>query len=268
MLTLGGVLSILVSGSLVGLVLGLVGGGGSILAVPLLVYFVGVHSPHQAIGTSSVAVAVSAAINLALHAREGTVKWRCAALFAAAGVLGAWGGATLGKSLDGQKLLALFGALMVLVGVLVLRRPRQREQPEVRLDLSSASVLAPRLLLAGFLAGLLAGFFGIGGGFLIVPALLAATNMPMIAAIGSSLVAVCAFGVTTAVSYASSGLVDWSIAGLFILGGLAGGAVGTRAAVGLSHRRYLLSVSFAALVIAIGLYVIARGWHAIVSFMP
>jgi len=71
----------------------------------------------------------------------------------------------------------------VLVGVLVLRRPRQREQPEVRLDLSSASVLAPRLLLAGFLAGLLAGFFGIGGGFLIVPALLAATNMPMIAAI-------------------------------------------------------------------------------------
>ena len=265
MLTLDSVISILVSGSLVGLVLGLVGGGGSILAVPLLVYFVGVHSPHEAIGTSSVAVAVSAAMNLAMHAREGNVKWRCAALFAAAGVLGAWGGATLGKALEGQKLLALFGAIMVLVGILALRRPRQREQPEVRLDLNSVRVLAPRLLVAGFLAGALAGFFGIGGGFLIVPALVAATHMPLIAAIGSSLVAVCAFGVTTAASYASSGLVDWPIAGLFVLGGLAGGAVGTRVAVGLSHRQRVLSVSFAVLVIGVGVYVIARGWHAIAT---
>ncbi len=260
-LTFSAVISIVVSGVVVGLVLGLVGGGGSILAVPLLVYFVGIHSPHVAIGTS--AVAVSAAINLTFHARQGAVKWRCAVLFALTGVLGAWGGAALGKALEGQKLLVLFGAIMILVGLLMLRKPREQEKPEVRLDMRSARVLAPRLLLAGAVAGLLAGFFGIGGGFLIVPAIVAATHMPLIAAIGSSLVAVCAFGVTTALSYASSGLVDWPVAGLFIAGGLAGGAAGTRLAVSLSHRRRLLSITFAALVIAVGLYVVARGWHAL-----
>jgi uncharacterized membrane protein YfcA len=77
------------SGVLVGFSLGLVGGGGSILAVPLLIYLVGVPSAHVAIGTSALAVAVNAAANLAQHARRGVVKWRCASVFVAAGVLGA-----------------------------------------------------------------------------------------------------------------------------------------------------------------------------------
>ena len=80
------------SGSIVGLVLGLVGGGGSILAVPLLVYVVGVSSPHVAIGTSALAVSVSALGNVGAHWRAGNVKWRCAAVFAGAGVLGAAAG--------------------------------------------------------------------------------------------------------------------------------------------------------------------------------
>src|SRR5258708_16017701 len=107
MLGLAGVLAIL-SGSLVGFSLGLVGGGGSILAVPLLVYAVGVPSPHVAIGTSAVAVAASAAVNLAGHARAGHVKWPCALVFAAAGVAGAALGSQLGKTIEGQKLLAVF----------------------------------------------------------------------------------------------------------------------------------------------------------------
>ncbi len=81
------------SGSIVGFTLGLVGGGGSIMAVPLLVYVVGVASPHLAIGTSAVAVAVSAAANLIGHARAHTVKWNCAIVFALAGIAGAAGGA-------------------------------------------------------------------------------------------------------------------------------------------------------------------------------
>ena len=87
------------SGGLVGFVLGLVGGGGSILAVPLLVYLVGVPSPHVAIGTSAVAVALSAAANLIGHARAGNVKWRCALVFAAAGIIGAGIGAGIGRRL-------------------------------------------------------------------------------------------------------------------------------------------------------------------------
>lgn len=104
--------SAVLSGGLVGFVLGLIGGGGSILAVPLLIYVVGVASPHIAIGTSAVAVAAAAALNLIYHARAATVRWPCAAAFSAAGVIGAAFGARLGLSFDGQKLLALFGAPM------------------------------------------------------------------------------------------------------------------------------------------------------------
>ena len=95
-------LSAALSGGVVGIVLGLVGGGGSILVVPLLVYLVGVNNPHVAIGTSALSVAASAASALIGHARAGTVKWRCALMFAAAGSMGAIGGSSLGKAIDGQ----------------------------------------------------------------------------------------------------------------------------------------------------------------------
>ena len=105
----------LASGMLVGFSLGLVGGGGSILAVPLMVYVVGVPEPHVAIGTSAIAVAANAAVNLSNHARGGTVVWSCALMFAAAGIVGAFGGSILGKMLDGQKLLALFALVMLVI---------------------------------------------------------------------------------------------------------------------------------------------------------
>ena len=117
------------SGGIVGYSLGLVGGGGSILAVPLLVYVVGLDNPHVAIGTSAVAVALNAAANLLMHARAGNVKWRCASVFGAAGVAGALLGSTLGKMVEGQRLLALFALLMMVVGALMLRdRGAQRRR--------------------------------------------------------------------------------------------------------------------------------------------
>ena len=111
----------LASGALVGFSLGLVGGGGSILAVPLMVYVVGVPEPHVAIGTSAIAVAANAAVNLSNHARGGTVVWSCALIFAAAGIVGAFAGSMLGKMLDGQKLLALFALLMLVIAALMLK---------------------------------------------------------------------------------------------------------------------------------------------------
>jgi len=251
------------SGGLVGFVLGLIGGGGSILAVPLLMYVVGVGSPHVAIGTSAVAVAVSALGNVVGHARAGNIKWRCALVFAAAGIAGAAFGATLGKQMDGQKLLLLFGILMIAIALLMLRPKRGEGNPEVRLNRSSARHLLPRLLGIGFGAGAMSGFFGIGGGFLIVPGLMAATGMSLIFAIGSSLVAVTAFGVTTAASYALSGLVDWPLVGLFIAGGLVGGVFGSRLAGFLAGRKQLLSQVFAAIVAAVGVYVVAKGLVAL-----
>ena len=122
----------LASGSLVGFSLGLVGGGGSILAVPLLVYLVGVSDPHVAIGTSAIAVAANAAANLANHARTGNVKWRCALVFAVAGVAGAFLGSTLGKMVEGQKLLALFAIVMMVVAALMLKGGSGVGEPSVR----------------------------------------------------------------------------------------------------------------------------------------
>jgi uncharacterized membrane protein YfcA len=239
------------SGALVGFVLGLVGGGGSILAVPLMVYLVRVPQPHVAIGTSALAVAANAAMGLVSHHRIGNVKWRCAALFAVAGIVGAAIGSTLGKAFDGQKLLFLFALVMIVVGVLMLRRRAHTGNADVRLGRDNAL----KLLLFGFGAGLFSGFFGIGGGFLIVPGLIAATGMPMLNAVGSSLVAVTAFGLTTAANYALSGLVDWPLAGLFIAGGFLGSMAGTRAAKRLSGGGHLSTV-FAALIFLVAAYML------------
>jgi len=244
------------SGSLVGFSLGLVGGGGSILAVPLLVYLVGVPGTHMAIGTSAVAVAANAAIGLAGHARRGTVRWPCAAVFSAAGIAGAFAGSALGRRVDGQALLAAFAVLMLGIAVLMLRRREPAHEKEVRLN----SAMAPWLAATGLGVGLLSGFFGIGGGFLIVPGLIFATGMPMLQAVGTSLVAVTSFGATTAVSYAAAGMVDWVLAGVFVAGGLGGSLLGMRAGAHLSKQRGALTKVFAGLIVLVAVYVLARSF--------
>jgi uncharacterized membrane protein YfcA len=244
----------LASGMLVGFSLGLVGGGGSILAVPLMVYVVGVPEPHVAIGTSAIAVAANAAINLSNHARGGTVVWSCALVFAAAGMVGAFGGSILGKMVDGQKLLALFSLVMIVIAMLMLKTRSRIGLPDVKISMSNM----PAIVGLGLATGTLSGFFGIGGGFLIVPALMLATGMSIMNAVSSSLVAVTAFGLTTAASYAWSGLVWWGLAALFVAGGVAGGIVGTRSARHLSERRGALNIVFAVVIIAVALYMLAR----------
>jgi uncharacterized membrane protein YfcA len=244
----------LASGALVGFSLGLVGGGGSILAVPLMVYVVGVPDAHVAIGTSAIAVAANAAVNLSNHARGGTVRWSCALSFAAAGIIGAFLGSIFGKMLDGQKLLALFALLMLVIAVLMLKTRSRIGLPDVQMDWTNM----PAIVGLGLATGTLSGFFGIGGGFLIVPALMLATGMSIMNAVSSSLVAVTAFGLTTAASYAWSGLISWGLAGLFVAGGIAGGLIGTRSARQLSARRGALNIVFAAVIIAVALYMLAR----------
>jgi len=242
-------------GALVGFSLALIGGGGSILAVPILVYAVGIRDPHLAIGTSAIGVAANAAIGLVGKARAGAVKWRCGLVFAAAGIAGAALGSIAGKAFDGQALLALFALLMIVVGVLMLRRGEQPGKADARLGRDNAG----KLLLYGFGTGLLSGFFGIGGGFLVVPGLIAATAMPIYNAMATSLVAVTGFGVTTAASYALSGLVAWGIAAAFVAGGLAGSLIGGRLAVRLSARRGALTQIFAALIFVVAAYML---WQA------
>jgi uncharacterized membrane protein YfcA len=253
------------SGGMIGLVLGVIGGGGSILAVPLLVYVVGESSTHVAIGTAASAVALNALVGLVLHARRAPIRWPCALVFSIAGVGGALAGAALGKLLDGQKLLALFGLLMVLVGALMLRRRAGREGPSPWLSRETMPRLLPRLVALGLGVGVLSGFFGIGGGFLIVPGLILAADMELREAASASLVAVAAFGAASASSYAWSGLVDWPVAALLVAGGIVGAIFGAKLSALLAQRKELLGRVFAAFVIAAGFYIAARGAVAVLE---
>jgi uncharacterized membrane protein YfcA len=108
------------SGAFVGFVLGLIGGGGSIVATPLLLYAVGLP-PHMAIGTGALAVSANAFVNFGGHARAGNVRWAEAAVFAATGVAGALAGSTVGKAIDGQRLILLFAMMMIVIGAAMLR---------------------------------------------------------------------------------------------------------------------------------------------------
>jgi uncharacterized membrane protein YfcA len=249
------------SGVAVGFTLGLVGGGGSILAVPLMVYVVGVKSPHVAIGTSALAVAVNALAGLANHARAHNVNWRCGGTYALAGVLGALAGSSMGKAFDGQKLLFLFALLMLVVAGVMFRGRGNEGIEGVVCNRDNF----PKVASFGFGTGVLSGFFGIGGGFLIVPGLIASTSMTIYRAIGTSLVAVSAFGLTTALNYAASGLLDWGLAGSFIAGGVVGSIAGTAVSRRLSASKGRLNTLFAAMIVAVALYMLARSWQALAA---
>jgi uncharacterized protein len=240
------------SGGAVGFSLGVIGGGGSILAVPLLLYVVGVRDPHVAIGTSALAVSINAFVNLVGHWRAGTVHWPSAILFGLVGVIGAVAGSSAGKAVEGQKLLDLFAIVMMAAGMAMLR---PRGTGYWRLGALDRRRIM-RLAAFGGATGFASGFFGIGGGFLIVPGLILATGMPILNAIGSSLFSVAVFGLATAANYALSGFVAWSVAAEFIAGGAAGGWVGTRAAVRLAPKKRVLSSIFAAVMCAVAAYIL------------
>jgi uncharacterized membrane protein YfcA len=244
----------LVSGGAVGLSLSVIGGGGSILAVPLLLYVVGVADVHVAIGTSALAVATSALANFIGHWRVGNVKWSCATIFAAAGIVGASIGSSLGKIVNGRELLSLFALAMIVVSAAMLRS--NADVSEVKFRMTSG--IAIRLGVIGFAVGTISGLFGIGGGFLIVPGIMFGSGVPILHAIGSSLLSVASFALTTAANYTLSGLVDWWISFLFIGGGVAGGIVGVRFATRLAESRGLLTKIFAGVVFTVAIVMLVR----------
>ncbi len=245
-------LLVVVSGTLVGFTLGLLGGGGSILAVPLLLYLVGYRDPHVVLGTTALAVALTAFLNLIPHGRARTVRWKPALFFALPGAVGAAIGARLGTLFPGTYLLFLFAFLMIGVALMMIR-PR-KVSSSLR-GYSEKSQIA-RILPISSLVGLLAGFFGIGGGFLIVPGLMFATEMPLVNAVGSSLLSVALFGTTTAITYALAGYVNWLIAAEFLLGGFLGGIVGARLSTLLAKRRNILIHLFASMLLLVAMYML------------
>ena len=246
----------IISGIIVGFSLGLIGGGGSVLAVPLLLYVVGVRDIHTAIGTSALAVGVIAAINLIGHKRKNHVKFRQGIKFALPGVGGTLLGAQLGLLTPSENLLMFFALFMGVIAVLMLRKKTSKHDVQNSSRQTTVMLTKKNISLSGFAVGTLAGYFGIGGGFLIVPTLMYSGGLNIIEAIGTSLVSISAFGLTTATSYFAAGNVDVLIALLFVVGGLAGGLLGIKMIDKIPKE--ILAKIFAGLLFVISGYIMIR----------
>ena len=243
-----------ISGIIVGFSLGLIGGGGSILAVPLLLYVVGVKDTHIAIGTSSLAVGIIAALSLISRKKSGNIKMKKGLTFAISGIAGTLIGAQLGLWTAPEHILIFFAGFMCVVGFLMLRKSNLTKEITGR---NHSLVLIKRNIpLSGFSVGLLAGYFGIGGGFLIVPTMMYSGGLNIMQAIGTSLIPVSSFGITTATRYLIAGQIDLIIAVLLVMGGMIGGFLGTKTSQKIPIEN--LSKIFALLLFVVATYIVIR----------
>ena len=249
-----------VFGGLVGLLLGLVGGGGSILTVPILVYVIGLDV-QAATATSLAIVGASALAGAIPHARAGRVNVHVAVFFGLFGVVGAFAGTWLNQRVAGPVILLTFGLLMLAVAARMWSRRPVTATGGATTD--QGKTLNWKIPLAGLLVGLLTGFFGVGGGFLIVPALALALGLPMAAAVGTSLAIIAINAVSGLAAHAGTLELDVAVAALFIAGGLAGGLIGGRFAGHVDEK--LLARGFALLVSLIGAYLVAQNWLALTT---
>jgi uncharacterized membrane protein YfcA len=250
------ILLLLASGTVTGTVLGLTGGGGSILAVPLLMYVVGLKDPHLAIGTSALAVGMTALISMLSHARHGNLKIREGLAFGLPGVAGAIVGAQLGLLTPASSLLLVFAAFMVIMGFKMFRKQHINQPAMTVEDNGRILVKKKRMTVTGFFLGTAAGYFGIGGGFLIVPALIQAAGLSIIQAVGTSLLSVSLFGFSTAGRYFGTGSVDLVIALLFVAGGIPGSIFGVKMTTWVPKQK--LTKIFGLIIIAVALYIVFK----------
>lgn len=244
-------------GLLIGLLLGTVGGGGSILIVPILVYALDL-GVHEATATSLVIVGMTSLIGAVPHARAGRVAVRTALMFGAAGIVGAFAGTRLNALVSGPVILLLFGLLMLLVA---LRMAVGQRSSAPTAPPTAVGGLPWPVMATGLVVGLMTGLFGVGGGFLIVPALVLILRLPMRLAVGTSLVVIAINSAAALGAHLGSSGIDASLAALFVAGGFVGALVAGRLAGRVDEAR--LSRGFAALVALVGIYLIARNGGAL-----
>ncbi|MEO7007284.1 MAG: sulfite exporter TauE/SafE family protein [Terrimesophilobacter sp.] len=250
----------LLLGALVGLVLGLVGAGGSIIAIPALVLGLGL-SLEAAIPASLVVVGISSVIAAVPRARTG-VDWRVAGLVGLAGIPAAWAGTALGRIIDQHFLLLSFSAVMVLAGVRMLADKSSRPGPCAGATRSWRSC-APRAVAVGILVGTLTGLFGVGGGFLILPALTLLLGIPLRRAVGTSLVIIVLNSAAGLSAHAVGFEFDWSVLGIFAASAIVASLAAALLAGRLPDR--LIRTGFAVLVFLTAVVVATSAIFALVS---
>ena len=205
----------------VGISLGLLGGGGSILTVPLLAYVAGLE-PKQAIAMSLFVVGVTSAVGSVTHARAGRVRWRVAGVFGAAAMAGAYGGGRLARFVPGNVLLIAFALIMIMAAVAMLRGRRDVG------DESAGPLPIAKIVLQGAGVGVISGLVGAGGGFLLVPALALLGGLPMPVAVGTSLVVISMQSFAGLAGHLAGESIDWKLAGMVTAAAVVGSIIGGR----------------------------------------
>jgi len=205
----------------VGISLGLLGGGGSILTVPLLAYVAGMEA-RQAIATSLLVVGVTSAIAAVTHARAGRVRWRIAVLFGLVAMVGAYAGGLIARFIPGTVLLVAFAFIMVAAGVAMLRGRKECQSN------SNAAVPVVKIGLLGVAVGLISGLVGAGGGFLLVPALALLAGLPMPIAVGTSLVVISMQSFAGFAGHLAREQIDWRLAAFVTAAAVVGALIGGR----------------------------------------
>lgn len=204
----------------VGISLGLLGGGGSILTVPLLAYVAGLDA-KEAIATSLFVVGVTSAVGAMMHARAGRVRWKVAAVFGSAAMAGAYGGGRLARFIPGEVLLIAFSVIMIAAAVAMLRGRKDVA------DESAGPLPVARIAVQGATVGMISGLVGAGGGFLLVPALALLGGLPMPIAVGTSLVVISLQSFAGLAGHLADHPIDWKLAGMVtgaaVVGSLIGG---------------------------------------------
>lgn len=231
----------------IGVTVGLLGGGGSVLTLPLLVYLLGIEA-KQAIATSLLVVGSTALVGAMNHARAGQVQALAGALFGGAAMVGAFAGGRLAGLVPGRALLLVFASIL-LVTALAMMRPRAEPA-------ASRPIAPARILPIGLAVGVLAGFVGAGGGFLVVPALVLFGGLTMRQAVGTSLMVIALQSFAGLLGHLRHTTLDLRIAGLLtvaaVLGALLGSAFAQRVAAAQLRR------AFAWLVLSMGLFMLGK----------
>ncbi len=233
-------------GFIIGLTLGFLGGGGSILTVPALVYIVG-QSPQAAVTASLMIVGINSAMGAFFHRTQGTQNWQVALLFGGTGMIAAYLSAGLSQLLPSTLLLILFALLMLVVGAIMIfsKAQQNQEQPSGRLLIT---------LLSGAGVGILTGFLGVGGGFLIVPALVMLVGLPMRQAVGTSLIVIAMNSLAGFLGHLNGMEIDLTVVTIFVATGIIGSLSGSRLSKLIKPDQ--LRTSFAAFVMLLGVFLL------------
>lgn len=245
--------------ALVGVSLGLLGGGGSILTVPILTYVLGM-APREAIAASLFIVGATSAVSMIGHARSGRVRWKTGALFGVAGMIGAFAGGLLGGFIPGPVLMILFAVMMIVTAGAMIRGRKNRGSgaPET---VHSRPIL--RILVDGLLVGIATGLVGAGGGFLIVPALNLLGGLPMAIAVGTSLLVIAMKSFAGLGGYLFSVQLNWPIVLAFTATATAGSFAGVALAGRIPERA--LRKGFGVFVLVMGAFVLVQEAPAFLS---